>query len=128
MIWKAYLSLTLTNRSNPRSSIGTWAQIDSGAEVSLFPAQLADALELGIPDGGPSFFLDVGGTRHEANFHLIEVGILDVSTDKVLYKFEMEAGFSEVLDHLGTGILGIHGFFSQFQVTFLNRMVDIEPF
>jgi Aspartyl protease len=127
-IWKAYLCLNLTNRSNPPASIGTWAQIDSGADYSIFPAQLADALELRIPDGTPSTFIGIGGTRHEATFHLVEIAILDVSTNNVWHKFEMEAGFSEALNHLGTGVLGIHGFFSRFQVTFLQKMIDIEPF
>jgi hypothetical protein len=73
-------------------------------------------------------YYGVGGTEHKAFFHLIDVGILEVSTEKVLHKFKIEAGFSDGLDSRGTGILGIHGFFSQFQVTFLRKEIDILPF
>lgn len=108
--------------------IATWAQIDSGADLCLFPGQLASPLGITIPNDRPRSYEGVGGTQHTAYFDSLEVGILNWPTEEVLHTFEIEAGFSDALDARGSGILGIHGFFSQFRVTFLRYHIEIQPF
>jgi hypothetical protein len=106
--------------------ISVWAHIDSGADFSFFPGGLASVLGITIPNNRPLEFLDVGGTRHMAYFDLIEIDILDRTTYEVLHKFKMEAGFSDAIDR-DAGILGIHGFFAQFQAVFQRNQVELLP-
>lgn len=87
----------------------TYALLDSGANVSLFEAWVAERVGLPIEKGKKRFLTGIGG-RILAYEHLIPVRIVD-------YKFSLKIAFSRELD-VSVNLLGQDNFFDHFVVSF----------
>jgi hypothetical protein len=102
--------------------------VDSGADYSLFPMNLAKALNLELTGATIWRFAGTSGKLQEAS--LAEVSLSVLAEDE-LHAFEIQTtcAFCETLDFGGTALLGQDGFFSRFKITFCQpqRYFEIEP-
>lgn len=96
------------------------ALVDSGADFSIFHAEVGDALGLNIKDG---YEIKYGGVQEgspaTAYVHKI---ILTVGG----WKYETMAGFSDSIAERSYGILGQKGFFDIFTVKFDLIKEEVE--
>lgn len=76
----AVILAKLYNRDNPNLYVNVEMLFDTGAEVSLAPASLADALGLVLTDGEPVTLSGVGGTV-KAYIHYIKASIGGANID-----------------------------------------------
>ena len=117
----------ITLRKGDRS-IQCEALIDSGADYCLFPATLALALGITIPNNRSSAFAGTANATQFAYFETIQATIWNSSQFERPITFDLYAGFCETLEHIGIGLLGQQDFFPRFNVTFelsdnLSRVV-----
>ena len=101
---------------NPRdpssSSIAYEALVDSGADFCVFPAEIAELLQIDLTAGEERHAGGVvAGERRPVYFHPIEIQV-GLRGDQV--RRPIWAGFMPDLAENGHGILGRHGFFSGF--------------
>ena len=104
-------------------SMLAYAFVDSGADSCVFPASIATALGIEIPNPRSALFSGTLDASQVAYFEEIKVTILpmespEISADQEPIAFPLYAGFCETLEHVGMGLLGHHGFFSRFEVRF----------
>ena len=102
-----------------------YAVVDSGADLCVFPASFATALGITIPNANVSAFSGSGDVSQIAYFAPLAATILPMDSpgidpDQDPITFPLFVGFCETLEHLGMGLLGQEGFFSQHAVSF-NR-------
>ena len=93
--------------------------VDSGADVCLFPKDVADILGIDIKNGAMVFITGIGGGQIPFYFHEVEILLGE-------YQVKTKVGFSN--SHIGvSGILGQQGFFDNFIVSFdyRNRFIEI---
>jgi len=108
-----------------------FALIDSGSDSCVFPASIADSLDIPIPNARSSSF---SGSKNEAQmayFEEVQATILpmdgpNIQPDQEPLTFPLYAGFCETLEHVGMGLLGQEGFFSRFTVNFCNAQSFFE--
>lgn len=96
------------------------ALIDSGADLCLFPRDVAEILGIDVPSGEKAIITGIGGNRLPFYFHEIEM-LFDQ------YHVTTKAGFST--SSIGaSGLLGQRGFFDHFVVSFdhTNGFIDIK--
>ena len=87
------------------------ALVDSGADRSLFDAEVGKDIGLDVESGEVEYFGGIGGNRVEAFVHKVKLQIVEI--EKVV---EVPVGFVE---NLGvSGILGQEGFFDAFRIKF----------
>jgi Aspartyl protease len=110
--------------------VGALAIVDSGADSCVFPASLAAQLGIAIPNSNASIFSGTANAPQIAYYETIKVGVWDRSNvnNPIPIQFDLYAGFCETLEHVGLGLLGQAGFFSQFLVRFDhdNQFFDVE--
>ena len=85
--------------------------IDSGADLSIFHAEIGEQIDIEIEKGKQLPFFGIYGKPMTAYFHQIKIGVGG-------YEFNCCAGFSRELDQLPYGLLGQYGFFDLFTITF----------
>jgi hypothetical protein len=109
------------------SELRTLALLDSGADDCLFAASVAKVLRISIPNQRSYRFSVTAAAPQVAYFEVINVEIMDWQK-RPAFRFELDAGFSETVEHMGFGLLGQHGFFSRFKVTFnqAEKYFEIE--
>ncbi|MBI4115467.1 MAG: hypothetical protein HY447_02705 [Candidatus Omnitrophica bacterium] len=98
-----------------------FALVDSGADACLFPRGIADVLGIDVRSGGRVDFTGIGGMPTPFYFHEIEILFGE-------HRVKTRVGFSTSLN-IGTGgILGQHGFFDNFIITFdrKNRFIEVK--
>ena len=92
--------------------VGYNALIDSGADFSIFHSEIGEALDIDVESGE---ILKFGGVQKGepsvAYLHRIK---LDIGG----WQYETVVGFSHDIARYSYGILGQHGFFDTFKVTF----------
>lgn len=126
-ITRPVIPITLRNPLATRAlQIGYEALVDSGSDRSIFPAELADLLNIDLRTSTKILYVAgvVAGERRPIYLHPIEieVGGRDGST------FEVLAGFMPDFSKSGHGLLGRDGFFDQFSfVKFkdLDNVIEI---
>jgi hypothetical protein len=107
------LLLQLTNPQVPEQAVETDAYLDSGAERSLFKADLALAIGLDLNSGQRKEYGSlVKGFGVEARLHLVRL------SHPELGDFSLEIGFTE--SPIGRNLLG-RDFFSLIQIGFRER-------
>lgn len=96
------------------------ALIDSGADFSIFPIEIAYRLNIPIKKAKKIYFSGVGGESFEG---IVANIIIEVDTEIIKTK----AVFTEAKEN--TGILGQRGFFDHFDVNFKykSRVIEIQP-
>jgi hypothetical protein len=105
-----------------KRKVGYWALIDSGADYSIFHADIGEILELDIRSGKKETFGGIGGGKFTAYFHLINAKI-------GFWKYKFYCGFSYDIPPFGYGVLGQKGFFDIFIVKFdlVREEIEVEP-
>lgn len=103
----------------PKSKILTYALIDSGADLSLFSAELAKEIGLDLEKGIKTLFSGIEGGQVVAYLHKIKVQIMGMTE-----MLEIFAGFTYAKGV--TAILGQEGFFDAFKIKFDRRHNTIE--
>jgi len=97
------------------------ALVDSGADISIFHAEVADYLGINLSKGKKDIVTGVGGKSSEFFLHkvVVEVGG---------WEHEIEVGFLPVIGGRSVtyGILGQKGFFENFVVKFDYKKGEIE--
>lgn len=101
------------------ASIGSFALVDSGADMSFFDAELAGALGLELMNGEKQEVVGVTGVPVEYYVHTITVRVGGHDTS-------MPVGFLEGLSNFGYGLVGQIGFFDAFIVKFDLLKEEIE--
>ncbi len=109
--------LPITLISGDRST-AVWSLVDSGADFSLFPTSTAAALGIDLDKAIPARFSGSVESPQIAYFVTVHATIWNGNEYETPFPFELYAGFCETLEHVGHGVLGQDGFFSQFSVTF----------
>src|SRR3989304_3320418 len=101
------------------SSLEILALLDSGADKSLFNAEIAKVLKIDL------------STASEENFTGIEGGVLKAKVKTIHLQmvrdteiFEVPVGFIENVGF--SAILGQEGFFDKFSITFNREKLEIE--
>lgn len=101
------ISVVLTHKE----STSIVAIVDSGADKSLFDAEVGKDIGLDVESGEVEYFGGIGGSRINAFVHRVQLQVIDI--DKTI---EIQVGFAE---NLGiSGILGQEGFFDAFRIKF----------
>jgi hypothetical protein len=98
--------------------IRTLAIVDSGADFCLFPASMASALGIAIPNQNATLFSGSANAPQIAYFETVSVTIWNGDNAEAPITFDLYAGFCDTLEHVGLGLLGQNGFFSRFVVAF----------
>jgi hypothetical protein len=109
---------------NKGQEIGYQVFVDSGADFSLFNAEIGEAVGIDIKSGKLKTIFGVGGKTSLYYLHkvIIEIGNKE---------YEIEAGF--MLDVAGKvmpyGLVGQRGFFENFIVKFdlLKEEINLKP-
>ena len=111
------IPIRLINREDPERFLNIKATIDSGADVSIFPAAVAEAIGLVIINEKTQEIQGIDGSRIRTYLHDI---ILDVGG----WKFATFALFTP--DKTVFPVLGRDGFFSLFEVKIILTKELIE--
>jgi hypothetical protein len=127
-ITRPIVALHLAHGEN---QIVTFALVDSGADHCIFPASIAEALGISIPDDNASIFSGSSEGAQIAYFEQVQATILpmdapDIDPNQPPVTFPLFAGFCETLEHIGMGLLGQDGFFSHHTVIFHNAQSYFE--
>ena len=88
----------------------------------MFPAQFGEKIGIPIRNGQVQATAGIGDDT--AYFHALQV---HVGIEAKVYYFDCYAGFMYLLDRIGLGLLGRHGFFELFEaVTFKHNLGVVE--
>lgn len=101
--------------------IGYEALLDSGADLNIFHADIARALDIELKSGEKHNFAGINGTKSTAFIHKIEL-------EAAGQRFITPIAFSDDISDSGYGVLGQYGFFSEFTIkfTFYNLQVRVS--
>jgi hypothetical protein len=97
-------------------AISVLCLVDSGADDCIFPASIAHALGIAVPNQKQCRFAGTSGQMQIAYFETIKARIATSSVGSAAVAFQLYAGFCDTIEHLGMGILGQNGFFSRYKV------------
>ena len=103
------VEVALLTPSGGGSGLSTWALLDTGAGLNLFPTSYADGLGLDWASAPTAPITGISGTA-DAHFLSIEMVLVDAN-----YKWTANIGF---LPTLTLPLLGHEGFFEHFEVRF----------
>jgi predicted aspartyl protease len=93
--------------------------IDSGADISILNAEIADMLGVDMKSGRPGMFVGVTGVPEQSYIHKVTIVVGgNASTIEVM--------FAEKVGQDGYGVLGQRGFFENFKVKFDYRKEQLE--
>lgn len=93
--------------------------LDSGADFSLFHAEIADVLGVRWKTGIPHTFEGITGARGTTYFHQLKIKIGQWTEN-------ITCGFSDDLSENNYGILGQEGFFEHFKIIFNLASETVE--
>jgi len=115
------IPVNIMNRDNPELRSPVFgALIDSGADCSIFPAELGEIIGLTIQNDRLQPFAGIGGHPFDAYLHDI---ILDVGG----WRFATHACFA--LEGIKAPVLGQSGFFNLFEVKmdYSKEVIELKP-
>jgi len=102
------------------------ALVDSGADFSIFHAEVGEALGLDVPSGDKRYFAGVeksnGKVGAEAFLHKITISVQGFG----VHEIKTLIAFSYDINDNGYGILGQKGFFEHFPVKFDYKKATFE--
>ncbi len=93
--------------------------LDSGADCNIVPAEIGELLGIDIESGQES---PVGGITGGGKSFFLHMVTLTVGGRS----FEVPMGFMPDMPAFGYGVVGQHGFFDLFKVSFDHRRGEIE--
>ena len=105
--------------SDPKEKITFEVLVDSGADESFLPAEVADVIGLDLESGEPTYFIGATGVEKQAFRHkvTIAVGGHEIKT-KIL--------FTHALPPEMIGVVGQYGFFNFFVIKFDLKKRQLE--
>ena len=93
--------------------------VDSGADLCIFDAEIAEILGISLTSGTKKEFSGVTGRKAIMHIHSVEAKIGG-------WPHRIEAGFSKEMGPYGYGIVGQKGFFDKFVIKFDYQKEIIE--
>jgi len=104
--------------------------IDSGADYSLFPYELAKLLKIDLSDAKIWNFSGTTGKPQLAYLARVEINILGDDNSETKFRVSADVGFCPDFGFAGGALLGQQGFFSEFKTTFNQpyNFFEIEPY
>lgn len=93
--------------------------VDSGADICIFDAQIAEILGINVKDGERHQVAGITCVAEDYYLHLITVGIGG-------WPYKIKAGFLPNMGKLSYGVVGQKGFFDIFIVKFDLKKEEIE--
>jgi hypothetical protein len=126
---RPYLQVSLRNGFHTTSPV--YALVDSGADYSIFPYDLATTyLKLDLNHAEQWAFQGTTGEEQVAYLTTVELNILNADKTRSDFQFSTKIGFCPSFKFAGGVLLGQQGFMSLFKTTF-NQPEDyfeIEEF
>jgi hypothetical protein len=116
---RPYLIIRLLNGDNHKDVISL---VDSGADICLFHADIGRMLGIEIEAGSELAFQGVSGVREVSYLHRVGLGVRGLSP------ITLDVAFTNSMA-VGTGLLGQHGFFEQFEINFelSQKRFEVSP-
>lgn len=93
--------------------------VDSGADVCIFDAQIAEILKINLKKGKKKKVSGITGVAEPYYIHPVTITVGG-------WKYKIEAGFLPNIGNLGYGVVGQNGFFDIFVVKFDLVKEEIE--
>lgn len=105
------------------NSVGYEALLDSGADLCIFHAEIAELLGIPVESGKPEQFGGVVGEPAKAFIHTVD---LDIGGN---ISSSIPVAFSRDIAPYGYGILGHEGLFNLFRVIFdlTKEQIELRP-
>lgn len=110
------LVVQLENPNDPQNAVDLRAELDSGAEFSLFDGGLAQSIGLDLPNGTPFRFVTTNSSYIDARILRV------VISEPYLGRFPMELRFS--IGQIQRNLLG-RDFFNLMQIGFRERHLEV---
>ena len=123
-ITRPVLPITLQNlRTSQPSKIGYEALVDSGSDRCIFPADLADLLDIDLRASTKILYVAgvVAGERRPIYLYPIEIEVGGRGGPML----EVLAGFMPDFSKSGHGLLGRNGFFDQFSFVKFKNLANV---
>jgi hypothetical protein len=93
--------------------------VDSGADICIMDAEIAELIGLKLATGKKSSFAGATGKLENCYSHVVEIEVGG-------WPYKTEIAFAEGLSKSGYGIVGQRGFFEFFKVVFDYTANEIE--
>ena len=106
-----------------QKAVNIYAIVDSGADVCIFPAEIAEFLDIDLQSGTKEEVAGiVAGQKRPYYLHEIMLSVGG-------WENKIIAGFMPEISRLGYSVLGQNGFFTNFIVKFdySKGEIDIKP-
>jgi hypothetical protein len=105
------------------------ALVDSGADYSIFPTEVADDLKLDLMKSPIWKFSGTTGCLQEARLADVSLAILQENDEGYSFEVKTTCAFCDSFKFAGGVLLGQNGFFSQFKAVFHQpkNSFEIEP-
>ena len=115
---RPYLIVRLTHGTKHKDVISL---VDSGADLCLFHSDIGKLIGIDVETGSELAFEGVSGVRELAYLHRVNLTVRGMNS------INLDVGFTDSMA-VGTGLLGQHGFFEQFHLSFKlrDRFFQIE--
>jgi hypothetical protein len=96
--------------------------VDSGADISLFSAELGEFLGIDVASGEPGKLVGVTGVPEIYYLHPVRIIVGGRA-------YSVQAAFSQSVGRGRHGLVGQQGFFDLFKITFdfLNEDIELVP-
>lgn len=113
---RPYAEITIGHQGNEEPYL---ALVDSGADINVFSASLANDLGINLKNGRPLSVRGATGESETFYMHPITINVAGVA-------FETEAAFADIPHLELAGLAGQRGFFDQFRITFDFEALEFE--
>ena len=120
---RPYLDIILRNGFHTTPSL--MALVDSGADYPIFPAELAEVLELDLTHAPVWQFSGTTGKKQLAKLAELSLTVLKENDEDHAFEVRTTCAFCDTFKFAG-GLLGQNGFFSLFKTTFYQPKTCFE--
>lgn len=104
-----------------QKEVPVFALVDSGSDLSIFPASLTKTLGIDMKAGKPEEICAISGDPFEMYVHQVHLTVIGLSSVDILVGFTESEG-------VGSGLLGQRGFFDNYMVRFERYRDQLEVF
>ena len=115
---RPYLDVILRNGSYTTNRLV--ALVDSGADYSIFPGEIAEQLKLDLTEAPVWRFSGTTGKIQEASLAEVSLTVLEENDMNHAFELKVLCAFCNGFNFSGGALLGQNGFFSKFKTTFLQ--------
>ncbi len=108
-----YLPLIPVILAHKGPAIEVYAQVDSGADTTIFSEEVGELLKLDVKKGTKRSFRSATGHKQPVYYHKLT---LQLEAKSQAISYDAVVGFAQLPPDVG-GLLGLIGFFDHFIVT-----------